>query len=67
MSNDDEISPSSALQELHSIWVNATEDSISSDLARATALAERMPPESKEEVDRYLQALWRLERWLHDR
>lgn len=67
MSNTDDFTPSGALEELHSLWVNATEDTISSDLARATALAERMPPESKEEVDRYLQALWRLERWLHDR
>lgn len=55
------------LAELHRIWVQATEDSITADLQRAAALAEDAPDDLKEEAARYLQALWRLERWLHDR
>ena len=58
---------SGILAELHRIWVSATEDSISHDLERATALAEDAPEELRDEVARYIQALFRLERWLHDR
>ena len=55
------------IDELHRIWVSATADSISKDLDRATALAEAAPAEEREEAARYVAALWRLERWLHDR
>lgn len=58
---------STTLDQLHEIWVSATEDSISEDLRRANALAEDAPPEIREEVAQYIKALWRLERWLHDR
>ena len=59
--------PLDTLSELHRIWESATADSISRDLDRATALAERVPDPEREVAERYLAALWRLERWLHDR
>lgn len=62
-----EPSGSPLLDELHQIWESATADSISHDLDRATELAERASPEEREEAARYVAALWRLERWLHDR
>jgi len=55
------------IDELHEIWVSATADSISRDLERAMALAESAPTEHREEASRYVAALARLERWLHDR
>lgn len=55
------------IAELHRIWVSATADSISKDLDRATELAEAAPSDQREEAARYVAALWRLERWLHDR
>ncbi|MCA9738476.1 MAG: hypothetical protein R3E98_16545 [Gemmatimonadota bacterium] len=58
---------SETIRELHRLWVSATADSISRDLDRATALAEAAPAEDREEAARYVAALWRLERWLHDR
>jgi len=60
-------SGSATLVELHKIWVSATADSISHDLDRATQLAEEAPANEREEAARYVAALWRLERWLHDR
>ncbi|MEZ4415545.1 MAG: hypothetical protein R3E10_07300 [Gemmatimonadota bacterium] len=58
---------SDTIRELHRLWVSATADSISRDLDRATSLADAAPPEDREEAARYVAALWRLERWLHDR
>ena len=55
------------LRELHRIWESATAESISGDLDRATELAESVPDPQREEASRYIAALWRLERWLHDR
>ncbi len=62
-----ESSGSATLDELHKIWVSATADSISHDLDRATTLAEQARDNEREEAARYVAALWRLERWLHDR
>ena len=62
-----EPSGSPILVELHKIWLAATADSISHDLDRATELAEQAPGSEREEAARYVAALWRLERWLHDR
>ena len=62
-----ESSGSQTLDELHEIWVSATADTISHDLDRATELAEKAPDSEREEAARYVAALWRLERWLHDR
>lgn len=55
------------LGELHRIWESATAESISGDLDRAADLAELVPDPHREEAARYMAALWRLERWLHDR
>ena len=55
------------LGELHRIWESATADTISGDLDRAADLAERVPDMQRAEAARYMAALWRLERWLHDR
>jgi len=55
------------LGELHRIWESATAESISGDLDRAAGLAENVPDLQREEAARYMAALWRLERWLHDR
>ena len=54
-------------RELRLIWKEATADSISSDLRRAEELAASAPPEERQEVETYLQAIRRLEHWLHDR
>jgi len=58
---------SETIRELHKLWVSATADSISQDLEAATQLADSAPPEVRAEAARYVAALWRLERWLHDR
>ena len=63
----DEGSGNDTLGELHRIWESATAESISGDLDRAAGLAESVPDMQREEAARYLAALWRLERWLHDR
>jgi len=55
------------LGELHRIWESATAESISGDLDRAAGLAENVSDLHREEAARYMAALWRLERWLHDR
>lgn len=54
------------IEELRTIWDQATPDSINGDLDRARALAALASPEDKEEVELYIAALERLERWLHD-
>jgi hypothetical protein len=61
------IPPSPTLEELHHIWESATADSISGDIHRASVLADDALPEEREQAARYVAALWRLERWLHDR
>jgi hypothetical protein len=51
---------------LREIWLEATPDSISGDLERAHALARSAPATDAERARRYLEAIRRLERWLHD-
>lgn len=53
-------------RELRMIWKGATADSISGDLRRAEELAANAPPEERPQVEVYLQAIRRLEHWLHD-
>ena len=65
--SQDHIPDHDTLGELHRIWESATAESISGDLDRATELAESVPSQYREEAARYVAALWRLERWLHDR
>ena len=51
---------------LREIWLEATPDSISGDLERARTLARMAPPAEAAHARRYLEAIHRLERWLHD-
>ena len=51
---------------LREIWLEATPDTIGADLRRAKEIAECAPPSEREKATRYLDAIRRLERWLHD-
>ncbi|HSR40829.1 MAG TPA: hypothetical protein VLL48_01625 [Longimicrobiales bacterium] len=54
------------IRRLREIWLEATPDTISGDLERARALARSAPDTEAERARRYLEAIRRLERWLHD-
>lgn len=51
---------------LREIWLEATPDTISGDLERARAIARAAPSTEAKRARRYLEAIRRLERWLHD-
>jgi hypothetical protein len=51
---------------LRDIWLEATPDSIRGDIERAKVLARAAPATERERAIRYLEAIRRLERWLHD-
>jgi hypothetical protein len=51
---------------LRDIWLEATPDSITGDIERAHALVRAVPATDRERAIRYLEAIRRLERWLHD-
>jgi len=51
---------------LRDIWLEATPDSITGDVERAHVLARAAPATDRERANRYLEAIRRLERWLHD-
>lgn len=54
------------ISRLREIWLEATPDTITGDLERARAIARSAPATEAERARRYLEALRRLERWLHD-
>jgi hypothetical protein len=54
------------LTRLRDIWLEATPDSITGDIERAHALVRAVPATDRERAIRYLEAIRRLERWLHD-
>ena len=51
---------------LREIWLEATPDTIGRDLERAHVLARSAAPSDRERASRYLEAIQKLERWLHD-
>ncbi len=55
------------LEQLRELWVAATPESISADLARARKLVQDADPELRDRAKKYIVALERLEHWLHDR
>lgn len=57
---------SDVISRLREIWLEATPDSIGGDLERAHVLARLAGPTDRERAKRYLEAIQRLERWLHD-
>lgn len=57
---------SAVIARLREIWLEATPDTITGDLERARAIARTAPPTEAERARRYLEAIRRLERWLHD-
>lgn len=52
---------------LRRIWTSATPDSIAADIRRAQQIASSAPPHEQEQAHAYLEAIRRLEVWLHDR
>jgi hypothetical protein len=54
------------LARLREIWLEATPDSIGGDLERAHVLVRSAAPAERERAGRYLEAIQKLERWLHD-
>lgn len=54
------------LTRLREIWLEATPDTIAGDLAQARALVGAASDAERETAGRYLDAIRRLERWLHD-
>ena len=54
------------ISQLRDIWLEATPESISEDIERARVLAQEAPATDYERAIRYLEAIRRLERWLHD-
>ena len=55
------------LIELHTFWIEATDDSIGGLLERAREIAIEAPEEVRTWADDYVEALERLEVWLRDR
>lgn len=64
--DDDPRPPPRITDRLRRIWVGATAETINRDLEVARRLARQAGPDESAEVERYLRALERLERWLHD-
>lgn len=55
------------LLRLHSLWIDATDETVGSVLDEARETAGEVGPELAEWVNAYVAALERLERWLRDR
>lgn len=63
---DGEASGGAVVARLREIWLEGTPDTITGDIERAQALARTAPATEAERARRYLEAIQRLERWLHD-